>query len=104
MLFYNRQINFQIQLEMKAALKSIFSVAVLMLFASQSWAQCAMCRSTLEANMSNGETAGLAAGLNFGILYLFATPYLMFGIIAFFWYKNSKANGKKVGSASPGRR
>jgi len=89
---------------MRGVLKSIFFLFVFMFFVSPSWAQCAMCRSTLEANMSNGETAGLAAGLNFGILYLFATPYLLFGIIAFFWYKNSKANGKKVRSASPGRR
>lgn len=72
--------------------------------ASEGLAQCAMCRSTLETNMSNGETAGLAAGLNFGILYLFATPYILFGIIAFFWYKNSRANGKKNRITSTGRR
>ena len=72
--------------------------------AAEGLAQCAMCRSTLETNMSNGETAGLAAGLNFGILYLFATPYLLFGIIAFFWYKNSRANGKKNRNTGAGRR
>ena len=73
----------------------IITCLVWLATAAESMAQCAMCRSTLETNMSNGETAGLAAGLNFGILYLFATPYLLFGIIAFFWYKNSRANGKK---------
>ena len=39
-------------------------------------AQCAMCRSTLENNVSNGDV-GIAAKLNFGILYLFLTPYLL---------------------------
>ena len=53
-------------------------------------AQCAMCRTTLENNVSNGDV-GIAAGLNFGILYLFFTPYLLISIIAFFWYKSSRA-------------
>ena len=51
--------------------------------------QCAMCRATLENNVSNGE-AGIAAGMNFGILYLFAMPYLLILTIAILWYRNSK--------------
>ncbi|WKN46317.1 hypothetical protein P0M28_05315 [Tunicatimonas pelagia] len=55
-----------------------------------------MCRATVENNVSYGETA-LASGLNFGILYLFVAPYLIFGTIAFFWYKKSRAaNAKKI--------
>lgn len=56
-------------------------------------AQCAMCRATLENNISNG-SAGIAAGINTGILYLFFTPYLLAGIIAFFWYRASKKNAE----------
>lgn len=52
-------------------------------------AQCAMCRATLENNVSNGDI-GIAAGINFGILYLFAAPYTVIALIAFFWYKTSK--------------
>ncbi|MCW5911883.1 MAG: hypothetical protein KIT62_12455 [Cyclobacteriaceae bacterium] len=52
-------------------------------------AQCAMCRTTLENNVSNGDI-GIAAGINFGILYLFAAPYLIISLIAFFWYRTSK--------------
>lgn len=52
-------------------------------------AQCAMCRTTLENNVSNGNI-GIAAGINFGILYLFAAPYTVIAIIAFFWYRTSK--------------
>lgn len=55
-------------------------------------AQCAMCRATLENNFSNGE-AGIAAGINFGILYLLSFPYLIAGTLIYFWYKHSK-NGK----------
>ncbi|MBN8575551.1 MAG: hypothetical protein J0L66_01350 [Cytophagales bacterium] len=52
-------------------------------------AQCAMCRATLENNVSNGNI-GIAAGINFGIMYLFAAPYLVIATIAYFWYKSSK--------------
>ena len=41
-------------------------------------AQCAMCRATLENNISNGNV-GIAAGINFGIMYLFFAPYIAVG-------------------------
>ena len=53
-------------------------------------AQCAMCRATLETNVSNGDETVLAAKLNIGILYLFAAPYLVVAAIAYLWYKNSR--------------
>lgn len=56
-------------------------------------AQCAMCRSTLENNFSNGQ-AGIAAGINTGILYLLCIPYLAVGILGYLWYKSSR-NGRK---------
>jgi len=61
----------------------------------QLMAQCAMCRTTIENNVSAGETA-LGSGLNLGILYLFVTPYLIIGTIAYLWYKKSRENAKKV--------
>ena len=57
-------------------------------------AQCAMCRATLENNISNGN-AGIAAGINFGIMYLFFAPYLAVAVIAYMWYRTSKANARK---------
>ena len=54
-------------------------------------AQCAMCRATLETNVSNGSEQNLASTLNFGILYLFAAPYLAVGVIAFLWYRKSRS-------------
>ena len=59
-----------------------------------SWAQCAMCRATLENNFSNGKP-GIAAGLNVGILYLLVMPYLAVMTLGYLWYKASKANGKR---------
>lgn len=56
-------------------------------------AQCAMCRATLENNVSNGNI-GIAAGINTGILYLFFAPYLAVAVIAYFWYRTSKMHGK----------
>lgn len=60
-------------------------------------AQCAMCRTTLENNVSNGDI-GIAAGINLGILYLFVAPYLIISLIAFFWYRTSK-NARRNGYA-----
>lgn len=56
-------------------------------------AQCAMCRSSLESNVSDGNVT-VSAYLNFGIMYLFVTPYILFIVLAFFWYRASKKNGK----------
>lgn len=56
-------------------------------------AQCAMCRATIENNVSNGDTT-VGAGLNMGILYLFAAPYLAAMVIGFFWYRNAKLKKK----------
>lgn len=58
-------------------------------------AQCAMCRATLENNVSEGQI-GIAAGINFGILYLFVTPYIAISVIAFLWYRTSKRNAAKM--------
>jgi hypothetical protein len=56
-----------------------------------SWAQCAMCRTQLENNISAGDP-GIASGINTGILYLLAMPYLAAVIIGYFWYRSSKQN------------
>jgi hypothetical protein len=59
------------------------------------FAQCAMCRSTLENNLSNGDP-GIAAGINTGILYLLALPYLAVIVIGYLWYKSTKNGGKEL--------
>jgi hypothetical protein len=49
------------------------------------YAQCAMCQATVESNLENGGTSG--SGLNSGIMYLLAAPYLAIAGIAWLWYK-----------------
>ena len=58
-------------------------------------AQCAMCRSTLENNYSNG-TPGIASGINTGILYLLVMPYLAVVILGYLWFKSSRDARKKI--------
>lgn len=82
-------------------MKKLVLSLVVLLFSTASFAQCAMCRATLENNFSNGKP-GIAAGINAGILYLLAMPYLAAMILGYFWYRSSKLNGNKnvVGSIS----
>ncbi len=77
-------------------MKRIATTLVLsVLTLSVSLAQCAMCRTTLENNVSNGEV-GIAAGINFGIMYLFFAPYVLIGTAAYFWYRKSKVHAREI--------
>lgn len=69
--------------------KVFFSTIAFCLIQGASFAQCAMCRATVENNVSNGDTT-VGAGLNMGILYLLAAPYTIALVIGFLWYKNAK--------------
>lgn len=53
-------------------------------------AQCPMCRMSAESNLSNGGSA--AKGLNNGILYIFAFPYILVSILGYLWWRHSKKN------------
>ncbi len=55
---------------------------------NQSYAQCAMCKSVVESNIDGGSAIG--SGLNDGILYLMAMPYLSLAIVAFAWMRYNK--------------
>lgn len=48
-------------------------------------AQCAMCTTAVESNAQSG--SGTANGLNKGIMYLLAAPYIAVAAIAYIWYK-----------------
>jgi hypothetical protein len=66
-----------------------FFLIVFLLFQMDGLAQCAMCRTTVESTISNGRS-NVATGLNTGILYLLAAPYLLVGAIAWMWFRQSK--------------
>ena len=55
----------------------------------QGWAQCAMCRGSVESTMGNGRN-NVGIGLNTGIMYLFVMPYLIFAVVGYLWYRNSR--------------
>ncbi len=59
----------------------IFSI----LSSSEVSAQCSMCTLNAENSVKNGNTEG--KGLNSGILYLLAAPYLAIAGVGFLWYK-----------------
>ena len=52
-------------------------------------AQCSMCKAVAESSLNGGSS--FAIGLNNGILYLMAFPYILLAAIGFIWYKNKKA-------------
>jgi hypothetical protein len=79
---------------MKQILKAIILIVLFIVIQVPVYAQCAMCRASIENNVSNGETS-IGAGLNMGILYLFSMPYLIAAIIGFFWYRNAKKRKSK---------
>lgn len=72
--------------------KRIFPVLALILLlvavTTALYAQCPMCKMTAESNMKDGGTAGL--GLNAGILYMLAMPYVLLGTFAWLWWRNKR--------------
>ncbi len=80
--------------------KKIISLFLLSMIAASASAQCAMCRATLENNVSNGDI-GVAAGINVGIMYLFFAPYLAVAVIGYLWYRTSKKNERNDPQSSP---
>jgi hypothetical protein len=78
--------------------KGIFLTLMLITgISATAMAQCAMCRTQLENNVSNGDP-GIAAGINTGILYLLSMPYLSILVIGYFWYKSSRKNANTKGA------
>ena len=64
-------------------MKRVLLVFVFILSNVQAFSQCAMCKSVVESNIEGGSSIG--AGLNDGILYLMAMPYIALAIVALVW-------------------
>ena len=71
----------------------LFIFLLIILFQIDTQAQCAMCRTTVESTLSNGRS-NIATGLNTGILYLLTAPYLLVGVVALLWFRQSKQEQK----------
>ena len=64
--------------------KFLLSFLIFLAFQTKLRAQCAMCKAVVEANLKEGGSAG--AGLNEGILYLMAMPYIAVLLFGVFYY------------------
>ena len=73
---------------MKKYIKYILFCFLLFGYSPSADAQCPMCRMSLESNLENGGTAG--KGMNTGILYMLAMPYLIVGTIGLIWWKHNR--------------
>jgi len=74
-------------------MKKLFFVLCLLTFLFVSdfaIAQCPMCKSGVESSIKSGQN-NVGRGLNDGILYLLAAPYLFVGTLGFLWFKKYRA-------------
>lgn len=79
----------------------VFAVLVLLVitFAVEpTAAQCAMCKASAEANLKAG--GGDPRGLNAGILYMLAMPYLLVLSIGLWWWNNRRKERQEVSDLS----
>ncbi len=60
-------------------------ILLIVLVSVDSFAQCAMCRAVVE---QGGEE--VAEGINSGIVYLMAFPYLLVSVALFLFYRSWK--------------
>jgi hypothetical protein len=58
----------------------VFTIVLLLVFIGNMSAQCAMCKAAAESDLENNSKS-IARGLNKGILFLMAMPYLIVGVI-----------------------
>ena len=68
---------------MPTRVKSLFFFGLFLIFFSDVSAQCAMCRAVLES----GSDTSTAEGINNGIVYLMAIPYILVGVVFYAVYK-----------------
>ncbi|MCE2614085.1 hypothetical protein LVD13_14005 [Flavobacteriaceae bacterium D16] len=71
---------------MKHSTKKIVSLFLLAFLPLVAKAQCAMCRAVLES----GDNNAVAEGINNGIVYLMAIPYILVGVIFYLVYRKMR--------------
>lgn len=60
-------------------MRILMSFLLILLVVTEATAQCSMCRAVLES----GEAQETAKGINNGIIYLMAIPYLLVGFVGY---------------------
>lgn len=67
-------------------IKLLLLLLVLLILPSVAEAQCAMCRAVVESE-ADGKTA---EGINNGIVYLMAIPYVLVAALGYFVYRKMR--------------
>jgi hypothetical protein len=65
----------------------IVLVVMMLTISNAAWSQCSMCRAVAESGHKQDPNK-VAKGLNNGILYLLAMPYILGGVAYFIWKRN----------------
>ena len=65
--------------------KPTFLLLVLLVFSDVVWGQCVMCKAVAEDSAAEG---AVGRGINQGILYIMAVPYILLGSFGYLIYKN----------------
>ena len=69
-----------------------YIILIVLLIPTLSRAQCAMCKAVVESGNNS-----MAEGLNGGIVYLMAFPYILVGVLVYFLIRQ-KRRAKKLTS------
>ncbi|HLW14754.1 MAG TPA: hypothetical protein VKX30_04580 [Flavobacteriaceae bacterium] len=75
----------------KSVINIVLLLVVFLFWTIDAEAQCAMCRAVLESQEDNSA----AKGINNGIMYLMAFPYLLVGGIGVAIYRHRKKSRKE---------
>lgn len=73
------------------AVQCMWLLAFMAIFVIDMNGQCVMCKAVAEDSAEDG---GLGAGLNRGILYLMAVPYILLSALFFVIYRKHKSAAK----------
>ncbi|SDX93905.1 hypothetical protein [Hymenobacter psychrophilus] len=72
----------------------VVSLLLSVLAPAPAQAQCTLCKTQLVAGGQDKDSYD-TTGLNKGIVYLMAIPYLLIGSVGFFWYRHTNQQKKK---------
>ena len=82
---------------MKKSIALLFCLVLLIAATESATAQCAMCKAIPTSNQANG--GDIANGLNTGILYLMAIPYLLLMSLVVYAFRHRIQRWWEIGRA-----
>ena len=73
-------------MKLKKTISSLLILAFIIISNVNTFAQCAMCKTTVESDLKSGH-ASIGTNLNTGILYLMAIPYVVIMLGGYFFFR-----------------